>query len=312
MVFSKKANDSVLLTSLLGLALLAAPAGAEAGICDATTRQLDRSCEHEAREDMHVAIAVCLNDEESLSALGGCHLEALEEFREASEECRDITEARGELCSLPGFEGAYNPEVNPADFSSDIDNPFAPFHVGSHWVYEKDGEEGLEHIEIDVLDETREIQGVECRQVRDVVFVDGELVEHTIDYLAQHENGDVWYFGEIAQNFEEGFLVDLDGSWIAGEEGAKAGIWVKAAPVTGDFFRQEWLATEAEDIVDVIDTDAPDAVPFDNGMPILKTRDFTPLEADAVEFKLYVPGVGLVLEIEPESGEVLELIEFTP
>ncbi len=33
---------------------------------------------------------------------------------------------------------------------------------------------------------------------------------------------------------------------------------------------------------------------------------------DAEEFKFYVPGVGLVLEVDPESGEELELVEFSP
>jgi hypothetical protein len=51
---------------------------------------------------------------------------------------------------------------------------------------------------------------------------------------------------------------------------------------------------------------------FENGQPILQTREFTPISPDALEFKYFVPGVGFVLEVDPASGERLELIEFTP
>ena len=69
---------------------------------------------------------------------------------------------------------------------------------------------------------------------------------------------------------------------------------------------------EAEDVVEVLDLDASDDVPFANGRPVLKTRDFTPLSPGADEFKFYVPGIGFVLEVEPETGERLELVDYGP
>jgi hypothetical protein len=42
----------------------------------------------------------------------------------------------------------------------------------------------------------------------------------------------------------------------------------------------------------------------------LLTRDFTPLEPDTEENKYYVPGLGLILEVDLESGERVELVEF--
>ena len=41
------------------------------------------------------------------------------------------------------------------------------------------------------------------------------------------------------------------------------------------------------------------------------TLDFTPLEPGNVEHKFYAPGVGLVLEVDPASGERLELVSVT-
>ncbi|MDH3616958.1 MAG: hypothetical protein OEQ90_10870, partial [Gammaproteobacteria bacterium] len=43
----------------------------------------------------------------------------------------------------------------------------------------------------------------------------------------------------------------------------------------------------------------------------LVTRDFSPLEPEANENKYYAPGIGLILEIDANSGDRVELIEFT-
>lgn len=295
--------------------LLAAPSGARgwqrSGVCVQTAREMVRSCTLEAAEDSRVAAAICLNETDRAERWE-CHRDAWGDYVEALEECGAVDRARRELCMAPGFGGAYDPEIDPDDFVDGIDNPFAPFRTGSRWVYQKDGEDGLERIEIEVLDETREILGVTCATVRDRVWVDGEIVEDTLDWLAQDRDGNVWYFGEIARNFEDGRLVDLEGSWEAGVDGAKPGFWVKAAPREGELYRQEWLPGEAEDVVEVLSLDADEVVPFANGGPVLQTRDFTPLEPDAEEYKFYVPGVGLVLEVDPESGERLELIQYLP
>ena len=38
------------------------------------------------------------------------------------------------------------------------------------------------------------------------------LIEDTDDWYAQNLDGNGWYFGEIAQEFEDGELVSLEGS----------------------------------------------------------------------------------------------------
>ncbi len=281
-------------------------------VCEWTTRYMATSCTLERQEDAWVAAAVCLNlsDREERAE---CRAETRAESREQRALCGEQRAARRALCSAPGFAGRYDPEIDPANFVDVIDNPFAPFRVGSRWTYEKETDEGLEVIEIEVLPDTREILGVTCTTVRDRVTVDGVVVEDTRDWVAQDRDGNVWYFGEISLNYEDGEISDVDGSWEAGVDGAKPGFWVKAAPEVGEFYRQEWLAGEAEDVAEVIDTDAdPDGVPFAKGGPILLTRDFTPLEPDAEEFKYYVPGIGLVLETDPEGEERLELISYRP
>jgi len=68
--------------------------------------------------------------------------------------------------------------------------------------------------------------GVTCIVVRDTLTIDGELIEDTVDGFARDVYGNAWYFGEIAQNFEQGLLSNLDGSCMAGKAGAKARIGV--------------------------------------------------------------------------------------
>lgn len=280
-------------------------------VCQTTALQMSYACELEAKEDRHVAAAKCTNFTDA-DERDECFGEAGEAFDEVIVECREQHEARYELCLEPGMAAAYDPEIDPANFVVGIDNPYAPFSPGSVWVYEKQGEDGLETIEIEVLPDTFVIEGIECSQIHDRAWLDGVLIEDTIDWLAQDVDGNVWYIGEISKNFEDGQLVDLEGSWVFGRDGAKPGIWVLADPIEGEFFRQEFLPGDAEDVVEVISTDADVVVPFDNGNPILQTRDFTPLEPGAIEFKFYVPGVGLVMEVDPESGETLNLISYTP
>ena len=126
--------------------------------------------------------------------------------------------------AAPAIAQDYNPQINPAEFSSTITNPLFNWPVGKRIVLEAKTAEGDERIEITISGETKQIMGVEALVYRDRAFVNGELVEDTRDYLAQDKDGNVWYFGENVDNFENGKLVDHDGTWIAGVDGAKPGI----------------------------------------------------------------------------------------
>ena len=150
-------------------------------------------------------------------------------------------------------EEIYNPQIKPAEFSTDITrNPYFSLPVGSRFVYESETEDGLERIEIMIPGWTKTVMGVETLVFWDRVFIDDELIEDTRDYLAQHENGDVWYFGEDVDNYEDGKLVDHEGAWIGGVDGALPGIWMKGNPKVGDEYRQEFYLGKAEDAAKII------------------------------------------------------------
>ena len=255
-------------------------------------------------------------------------MEAWVEFWEAREECRDQREARLEICEELG-EGPYDPAINPDDFvdfeeivegGSFTPNQYFPLVPGTTWEYLAKDADGtaIERILVEVLGEHKEILGVNCIVVRDRVWeIDEEgeetLIEDTDDWYAQKTNGDVWYFGEIAQEFEDDELVSLEGSWKAGVDSAKAGYLMLADPQEGDYYRQEFFLGDAEDMGEVLSRDDESVtVPFGTYThDVVKTRDWTPIEPDVLEFKYYAPGVGLVLEEDPESGERVELVNMT-
>ena len=63
-------------------------------------------------------------------------------------------------------------------------------------LYQLKTEDGTEITVVEVLDETKIVDGVESRVVRDQVFEDGLLLEDTFDWFAQDDNGNIWYLGE--------------------------------------------------------------------------------------------------------------------
>ena len=204
----------------------------------------------------------------------------------------------------------YSPSINPREFSARIaGNPYFSLPVGSKFVYEAKTDEGLERAEILVPGWTKVVMGVETLVYWDRVYLDGELVEDTRDYLAQHANGDVWYFGEDVENYENGIVVDRHGTWIAGVDDALPGIWVKANPTIGEKYRQEYQAGEAEDVAKVVSLTEAVETSLGRFSDCMETLDWSPLAPDK-ESKYYCKTNGITtLEIDLDEGIRTELVD---
>lgn len=185
---------------------------------------------------------------------------------------------------------------DPDRFSTTIDNPYFPLEPGTRMVYRESGEEGPGREVMRVTHRTKLVQGVETVVVRDKAYIRGELVEDTRDWYAQDRRGNVWYFGENTKDYENGRVVGTEGSWKAGRDGARAGIFMEAHPKVGDTYYQEFSPGVAEDQATVLSLDASASVPYGSFQNVLKTKDFTRLEPNVVERKFYARGVGSVLE----------------
>ena len=158
--------------------------------------------------------------------------------------------------------------------------------------------------------QTRNILGVTCIVVRDIVKVDGSVKEDTVDWFAQDRAGNVWYFGENTAEYVDGLITSIAGGWEAGVQGAKPGIIMFAQPAVGKVYRQELFLGEAEDAAGVLALNETVTVPAGTYTQCLKTEDFTPIDPGNTEFKYYAPGIGNVLTINPDTGKRVELISI--
>jgi hypothetical protein len=183
---------------------------------------------------------------------------------------------------------AYTPHINPAQFTTKIDNEYLPLKPGTVFLYKG----GTERDRMTVTHSTKKVMGVECVVVDDRAWEDGKLIEKTYDWFTQDDKGNVWYFGEDTKEYENGKVTSTKGSWEAGVDGAKPGIIMQAEPKVGQTYHQEYYPGEAEDMAKVQSLDESVTVPYGSFDHVLETREWTPLEPVFFEKKFYVRGVG--------------------
>jgi hypothetical protein len=191
-------------------------------------------------------------------------------------------------------------------FVRGIDNPWFPLKPGTTFVYTggKDGERGRDVVT--VTKRTKRIRGVDCTAVDDRLYLAGKLAERTTDWYAQDLRGNVWYFGEVTAELNAaGRVTSREGSWLAGVDGARAGIFMPAHPEVGRSFRQEYYQGHAEDHFTVLSLSASVVVPYTASARALLTKEWTPLEPDTLDHKLYIRGIGLAKEETIKGGDEL-------
>jgi hypothetical protein len=204
------------------------------------------------------------------------------------------------LCSavLAGGAPASPP---PSSFSAHVDNPWFPLVPGTRYIYTgiKDGKRSRDVVT--VTRRTKRISGVPCAVVQDRLHVRGRLAERTTDWYSQDAKGNVWYFGERTAELDaHGRVKTTEGTWTAGVDGAVAGIYIPAHPHVGQTGRQEYYKGHAEDHFKVIGLYRTVAAPGTRNA--LLTEETTPLEPGTVDHKLYVRGIGTVLELTVRGG----------
>ena len=235
------------------------------------------------------------------------------------------------LCA-PGAHAQQSP-VQPhfdlGDFHAPlrIDNPYSPMKAHTRVVaYElEDGECKVN--DVIVTDTVKHdfggtYAGLSARAVSDRVWSDdgcngkrGLLLEDTTDWYGQDDHGNVWYFGEATVEYSydaHGHRIDADtsGSWLAGDQGAKAGIVMYAKPMPGMFYRQEYLPGEAEDAARVQRVELTVATALGRFGGCVETRETTALSPGDVEYKFYCPNLGLVRVVAPSAEGGAETVEL--
>jgi len=197
-----------------------------------------------------------------------------------------------------------SPPFRPDAFVARVDNPWFPLAPGTVWTYRgvEDGRPSRDVVE--VTHATRVIQEVRATAVRDLLYVDGRLEERTTDWYAQDRAGNVWYLGEATAELDaKGRVTTREGSWLAGVGGARPGLYMPAHPVVGVSGRQEYLKGHAEDRFRVKALNAKVTTPALRSSHALLTEEWSPLEPGVLDHKLYVRGIGIVLDQTVKGGD---------
>ena len=207
------------------------------------------------------------------------------------------------------IDSSYSPDINPANFTNStiITNPYYPATPGKKYIYEGQTDEGFERVEEQRLNITKTIMGITCVISNFKGYVNDKLVEETWDWYAQDNDGTLWYFGEEVNNYNQnGTLIDHGGSWEAGVDGAQPGKIMPAHPQTAMKYREEYYFGHAEDQAEIIGTGLNETISLGTYNNCIKTKNWTVLEPDALENKIYAPGIGLIKETDiPGKFEIV-------
>jgi hypothetical protein len=200
-------------------------------------------------------------------------------------------------------QGSDTVTIDPAKFTTTIDNPYFPMTPGDVRTYRETDDEGKNAtVVVTVTEETKVIDGVTTREVHDLLTDGGEVAEDTLDWYAQDDEGNIWYFGEATTEYGADGEASTEGSWQAGIDGGQPGIVVLADPQPGQQYREEYLAEHAEDNARVLSIDEMADVPFGSFDHLLMTRNASPIEPDVLEYKWYAKGVGPIREESVSGG----------
>jgi hypothetical protein len=196
-------------------------------------------------------------------------------------------------------------------FSTVVDNPFFPLPAGQQWVYV--GKEGPDQLglQITVLSGVEKfykggndgVPTIDTVRVEETEWADedadgmidpGEFViETSINYYAQTQDGTVCYFGEDVDIFDPDGPVTHEGAWRADDSGNAPGIFMPADPEDGMTFQQEVAPGVAEDTATITAVGRTVRTPAGTFTDTITTRDFNPLDGSKGT-KSYASGVGLV------------------
>lgn len=160
-------------------------------------------------------------------------------------------------------------------------------------------------LQVTVLDETKTVDGILTRVVEEREWKDGQLYEVSRNFFALCEgSNDAFYFGEEVDFYENGKVVKHEGSWLAGKDGAKAGMIMPGTPKVGQKYYQEVAPGIAMDRAEIVSLSETCETPAGTFAKCMKVKEGTALNILETEYKYHAPGIGLVRD------EDLRLVEY--
>lgn len=221
--------------------------------------------------------------------------------------------------AAPDFSKA---PFHPSDFvdPTSAGNKWFPLEPGTQWV--RDGTTLVGNREVPnkvvttVTDVIREVEGVKTVLVYDHSVAAGQVVQESIDYLAQDKTGNIWYLGSSTEQYEAGRYIAVDEAWLHGVGGATGGILIPADPKPST---RPWSIAqtpdEGGDAAEFVKIQKK-CVPYDCFDKVLVVREGKKTALDN-EFKYYALGVGQVLNLprgksrHEDFEELINVIHLT-
>lgn len=213
-------------------------------------------------------------------------------------------------------------EFDPDNFgdSANVDNQWLPLNPGTRFVYEgstQEEDEVVPHrVVFTVTDLTKVVNGVRAVVGWDQDYSAGQLEESEIIFLAQDNDGNVWHLGQLREVYDEEGEFAGGRAWLAGLDGAKAGIMMKAQPRPGTPAYPQGYAPPPffwDDHARVDATGQKTCVPAGCYEDVLVIDEFEPPKPGAHQLKYYAPGVGYVrvgFRGDDPERETLELVRL--
>lgn len=196
-------------------------------------------------------------------------------------------------------------DLENCKFASTGENSYFILEPGFQAILEGEEDGGNLQLTMTVLNETKVVDGVETRVLEERETEGGNLVEISKNYFAIcRPSNNAFYFGEDVDIYEDGEIVSHEGAWLAGQNGAKAGMIMPGEVEIGLKYYQEIAPDVAEDRAEIVSVNNTLDTPAGNFQNVLVTEETNPLEPDEKESKFYAPGIGLIQE------ESLKLVEY--
>ncbi len=219
----------------------------------------------------------------------------------ASHPAEEVTEKDFDAGNFPG--------------TAKVDNRWYPLIPGAQYVLEGSanrGEGRLPHQEVfTVTDLVKVINGVATIVLWDVATEDGELQRSELVFQAQDNDGNVWLLGKYPEEYEAGRFKAAESTWVAGLDGAKPGVLMRANPRTGTSSYLQGFAPsiEFEYRAKVSKSGLRTCVPVQCYDDVLLIDEWNPLKPESGrQLNYYASGVGNVRVGAVGGPETEELV----
>jgi hypothetical protein len=198
--------------------------------------------------------------------------------------------------------------------STTVDNQFLPLVPGQQFTLAGTTAAGNHEVVFTVTNVTKWVNQVRTVVIWDRDFQDGELAEEELAFMAQDDAGNVWSLGEYPEVHEDDGTVDAPSTWLAGQDGATAGVLMRANPKTKTSVYVEGRSPNIEffDLGKVFKTNQKTCGPTGCYSGVLVVDEWDPgaQPEDGHQFKYHAPGVGVV-QIVGKGGTEQETLVLT-